>query len=263
MYGWRAALRGFVIWQRAADRAPGTIRLYGYRLADLSRLAASPAAVTTDLLLDELGRHGWSAETKKSVRSAWSSFYRWALSVGIVDVDPTAKLPPISVRPRTPRPAPEDVVRRALEDADDRVVLMVLLAAHAGLRAHEIAAVHRRDLVDDVLHVLGKGRKERVVPVSGELLERLQQLDGWAFPNPHSGSHVTAGHVSRLLSRGLPDGWTAHTLRHRMATTAYAGTGDLLAVQKLLGHSRPETTQRYVQLDDERLRAAARAATAA
>jgi integrase/recombinase XerC len=261
--GWNAALRGFSIWQRAADRSPGTIRLYAYRLTDLAQLAPSPAAVTLDLLLAELVGHPWSPETRKSVRSAWSSFFRWALGAGVVDTDPTALLPPISVRPGVPRPAPEHVVRGALAASDLRLVFMVLLAAHGGLRAHEIARVHRRDLAGDVLHVLGKGRKERIVPVSGDLLGRLEQLDGYAFPNLQHGGHITAGHVSRLLSRGLPDGWTAHTLRHRMATTAYAGTGDLLAVQKLLGHSRPETTQRYVALDDDRLRAAARAATAA
>ena len=260
---WSHAIRGFGIWQQAADRSGGTIRLYAYRLTDLAERAPSPSAVTADLLLDELTRHDWSAETRKSVRSAWSSFFRWAVSVGVVDDDPTRLLPPISVRAGVPRPAPEHVVRGALATADPRLELMILLAAHGGLRAHEIARVHARDLVGDVLHVMGKGRKERVVPVSGELLARLQRLDGWAFPHPHHDRPITAGHVCRVMSRGLPGAWTAHTLRHRMATTAYAGTGDLLAVQQLLGHSRPETTQRYVQLGDDRLRAAARAASAA
>lgn len=58
----------------------------------------------------------------------------------------------------------------------------------------------------------------------------------------------------------LPDGWTTHTLRHRFATVSYAGTRDLLAVQELLGHSRPETTRGYVQLPQDALRAAVAAA---
>lgn len=57
------------------------------------------------------------------------------------------------------------------------------------------------------------------------------------------------------------DGWTAHTFRHRLATRAYAGTRDLLAVSELLGHSRPETTQRYVLLPDDALVAAVEAAS--
>jgi integrase len=66
--------------------------------------------------------------------------------------------------------------------------------------------------------------------------------------------------VSKLLSRALPPGWTGHTLRHRLATAAYGGTRDLLAVSALLGHSRPETTQRYVRLPDDAIRAAVAAA---
>jgi integrase len=137
---------------------------------------------------------------------------------------------------------------------------MGMLAAFGGLRAAEIAQVHARDLVGDELIVHGKGGKVRAVPVlDGRLFARLQLLDGWAFPNGH-GDHITPGHASRLLSRALPDGWTAHTLRHRCASVAYAATRDLLAVGALLGHSRPETTQRYVAMPNDAIRAAAAAA---
>lgn len=138
---------------------------------------------------------------------------------------------------------------------------MALLARHAGLRAGEISRVHARDVLGDLLRVHGKGRRERVVPiVHGELLRRLQALDGWAFPNPRTGQPLTPGTVSRLLSEALPAGWTAHTLRHAYATTAYDGTGDLLALAELLGHSQVTTTQVYVKVSARKLRAAARAA---
>ena len=55
------------------------------------------------------------------------------------------------------------------------------------------------------------------------------------------------------------DGWTAHSLRHRYATTTYAVTRDLLLVSKLLGHASVETTQRYIAMPDDRLRAAVEA----
>jgi site-specific recombinase XerC len=61
-----------------------------------------------------------------------------------------------------------------------------------------------------------------------------------------------AGFVRRALGRG----WTAHKLRHRFATAAYAGNRGLLAVQQLLGHSKPETTQRYTALPGDALRTA-------
>ena len=63
-----------------------------------------------------------------------------------------------------------------------------------------------------------------------------------------------------LIARALPDQWTAHPLRHRFATVAYQGTRDLLAVQELLGHSKPETTRNYIRLPQDALRAAVAAA---
>lgn len=64
------------------------------------------------------------------------------------------------------------------------------------------------------------------------------------------------------MARALPGGWTAHTLRHRFATVAYAGTRDLLAVQDMLGHSKPETTRGYIEMPQDALRAAVLAAAA-
>lgn len=247
--------------QQAAGRSAGTIRLHRYRLLDLAERFRSPAAVTTDQLVQLLAHDGWAPETRKSVRAAYRAFYRWAYQSGRLEADPTEGLPSVRVPPAVARPAPEHVVHVG-QAGDDRTRFMVQLAAYAGLRAGEIARVHGRDLVGDLLHVLGKGGKRRVIPVvHPELLERLAQLEGWAFPNGR-GSHLSPGRVTRLVSSALPGGWTAHTLRHRMGTAAYAGTRDLLAVGALLGHSRPETTQRYVQLPQDALRAAVRAAAA-
>lgn len=143
---------------------------------------------------------------------------------------------------------------------------MVLLAAEHGLRrgGGEIARVHTNDLVEDLLgwslRVHGKGGKDRVVPLREELANDLRALPpGWAFPSP-SGGHLTEHHVGKIIARVLPGGWTAHTLRHRFATVAYAGTRDLLAVQEMLGHAKPETTRGYVQLPADALRAAISAA---
>jgi site-specific recombinase XerD len=66
--------------------------------------------------------------------------------------------------------------------------------------------------------------------------------------------------VSKLLSRALGAGWTAHQLRHRFASTAYAAERDLRAVQELLGHSKPETTARYTAIPEGAKRAAVLAA---
>lgn len=145
-----------------------------------------------------------------------------------------------------------------------RVALMVTLAARQGMRRAEIARVHSGDLRPDLvgwsLLVHGKGGKDRLIPLADDVAALLLALPaGWVFPGRIDG-HLSADHVGKLIARALPGRWTAHPLRHRFATTAYAGTRDLLAVQELLGHSRPETTRQYIQLPQDSLRAALKAA---
>lgn len=260
--GWSAAVGEYVTAMRAAGRSPGTVRLHRYYLAGLAEHHRSPWTVGTRELLAFLSVPHWAPETRKSARGVVRGFYRWAHGSGYLADDPAAGLPAVRVPQALPRPTPEHLVAQ-LVGRDCRLGFMGQLAAYAGLRAAEIARVHGADLQGDVLTVRGKGGKVRAVPiVNARLLTRLQHVgvDAWAFPNGYGG-HLSPGHVSRLLSRAMPAGWTAHTLRHRMATTAYHGTRDLLAVGAVLGHSRPETTQRYVLLPDDALRAAVSAAS--
>ncbi|WP_278259508.1 hypothetical protein [Nocardioides convexus] len=207
---WAPALRRFQTWQRAGTYSPGTVRLYAYRLGDLADAFPTPASVTTEHLEAILAEHQeWAPSTKKSVRGAWSCFFSWAYRTGVVPVNPVLALPRMNVPTTLPRPAPERVVRGALDGADRRLESMLMLAAFGGLRACEIARVHRDHLVEDLvghsLHVLGKGRKERFVPVAGDLLERLLEVKGWAFPNPRTGNHITPGYV-RLPALEGPSG---------------------------------------------------------
>jgi integrase len=119
------------------------------------------------------------------------------------------------------------------------------------------------------LRVKGKGGKIRIVPIHPQLqrlivAEKLRRnagrsgtgyrytagLDGpWLFPGQCDG-HMTPAAIGKTAVRALGPGWGAHSLRHRFATRVYAGTHDLLAVQELLGHAKPETSRRYTQLSD-------------
>ena len=192
-----------------------------------------------------------------------SDVLRLAVQTGRLSHDPSVGLPPIRVPDAEPRPAPESVVRRAVRELDGRERLMVLLGAYAGLRCCEIARVHASDWDGAALRVVGKGGKSRAVRVARpELVDELDRLNGWAFPNRWTGEPLTAGHVSRLLSRALAETYTGHQLRHRFGTVALEGTKDLLAVGRAMGHSRPETTQRYCVVSSDRLAAVADAAAA-
>lgn len=260
---WAAALAAFDAYLRASGRSPGTIRLYRYRIGDLAELVKQPADVTADLLLSLLGHPTWKPDTRKSVRTSYRAFFGWAYRTKRLDHDPSADLPPITAHAGPPRPTPEIVVRRSLRDADDRERFMIQLGAYAGLRCAEIAAVHSDQWDGRALRVLGKGRKVRVVPVVHQaLVDRLDLLEGYAFPNRWTGLPITPGHVSKLLSQALDQTWTGHTLRHRFGTVTLEATKDLLAVGEVMGHSRPETTKRYCLVGADRLLAVAQAAAA-
>ena len=268
---WHAALLEYRTYLLAAGRPATTIKL---RLYQLRRFAedhrGTPWRPSAQTILNWLGGHDWSADTKKSYRSALVGFYRWARLMGHIDRDPTLELPTISGQQHQPRPCPEIIYRDALarRAPDPDVRLMLLLAGGQGLRRGEIARVHSDDVFADLvghsLRVHGKGRKERVVPLDPAIADLLLAREpGWVFPSPAPGKesgHLTAGNVGVVIRRAMPAGWSAHTLRHRFATVAYSRTRDLLAVQELMGHSRPETTRGYILMPADGLRAAVAAA---
>lgn len=251
-------------WLQARDLAPQTVRLRWYQLVRFAEKHPQLLALGLDELSAWLARPGWSTDTRRSQLAMLRSFYGWAHATGRISADPSRLLPRIKQADHRPRPAAARDVAIAMVGADRRVGLMLTLALRQGLRRGEIALVHSADLLEDLagwsLRVHGKGRKERIIPLADDVADRLRGLPaGWAFPGGVDG-HLSADYVGVLMARALPNGLTAHTLRHAFATNAYRATRDLLAVQTLLGHSRPETTQNYVLLPDDSLRNAVRAA---
>lgn len=265
---WAQSIRAYTTTLRAEGKSEGTITLYRHCLDRAAEhLGGQPWTVTVAELEPLLGDPSLGPSARKSRRTAIASFYRWAQRRGYLDRDIAADLPTVRVPRGLPRPAPDQAIRKALMRAPRRVRVMLRLAAFAGLRATEIARVHRHDLGDDgVLVVHGKGRKDRRVPLGDlEVLDAILGADGWVFPSPYrSGSgHLTPNHVSKLMSSALPAPFTAHTLRHRFGTVSFAGTQNLLAVSRLLGHSSTVTTEIYVDLPSTHLREAVAAASAA
>jgi integrase len=149
------------------------------------------------------------------------------------------------------RPAPETTITRALMRCDDPDTrLMILLAAKMGLRRAEVAGVHVRHFHGGYLEVVGKGGHRRRVPVHDAVaVELAGRADGWLFPSA-GGGHLRPDTVGRRISRALGPGWSAHTLRHRLATVFYRETRDMMAAQSILGHASVATTQRYIAVDD-------------
>ena len=255
----------WAMWLRAANRSPETIALRTYHVRRaMTDIGVDPFGLTTDHLVEYLGSQPWKASTKRSYRASLRAFYVWAQATGRRADNPAALTPDITVPRSLPRPVPEAVLRDAVAIADDRVRLMLLLAATCGLRRGELARARREDIFHDLtgysLVVHGKGAKERLVPLPDGLAGILKPLpEGYLFTSQawgREGRPLSPARVGELVSEVLPQGWTCHTLRHRCATVAYAATKDLRAVQELLGHSKPETTMVYTLIQPESVRAA-------
>lgn len=268
---WSVLVEHWAAWMRAAGAPETTVALRVYYVVRLARAHAGVdlLALDVDALAAWIAAGRWSPNTAKSARSALRSFYGWARETGRVAVSPAHLLPPVRVPRARPKPTPEQAYRAAVAAADPRARLAIRLAGVCGLRRGEIARVRGDDVEADLLgyslRVVGKGGHVRMVPVpddlAGELRQAAEAGGGWVFPSP-AGGHLTPHHVAKIVTRWLPEGVTTHSLRHRCASSAYAGTRDLRAVQELLGHARPETTAGYVLAPEDSIRAAVNAAAA-
>ncbi len=226
--------------------------------------------------LQEQGARG-STQARKS--AAVRSFYRFALREGLATRDVPALVD--APRPGSYLPdvlAPDDVVR--ILDAPpaddpmgirDRAIMELLYAC--GLRVSELVGLDtdRVDLASQQVRVIGKGNKERRVPMGDEARERLHRYRSgprteWTAGRPTPavfvgprGTRVGRESVWRLVRRwteaaGVGGHVTPHTFRHSFATHLLEGGADLRVVQALLGHASISTTQLYTHLTGERVR---------
>lgn len=264
---WSLALSDFAAWLIAAGMAPSSQRIRCYhvrRLAEAVHLP--PDKLELDDLVEYFAAQEWAPETRRGNRASIVKFMTWMHSSGRRPDNPAALLPTVSVPTGSPRPTPEKILRSALIASSPRTRLMVSLGAFVGLRRGEIATTRGdavgEDLDGPVLRVTGKGGHVRVVPLDEGIAEQITARGpGWTFPGQIDG-HLSPAHVGKLVSRVMPEGWTAHSLRHRFASAAYAHERDIRAVQELLGHKSVRTTQMYTAVPDRARRSAASAAAA-
>ena len=258
---WRESINGWTDTLRAAGLSAQTIKSRRYKMVHLAALLmpSGPEDVTTEQIVQVFARQQWKPETRKAYRNTISSFFRWLHKSGRRSDDPSLDVPRVKKPHAHPRPCPDRYIAAAMEMATTLERLMIRLGAECGLRRGEIARVHSDDVVADSagrsLIVRGKGDKQRIVPLPDDLAGIIMDARGYLFPG-RFGGHVEESYIGDHISRLLPDGYAAHTLRHRFATTAYAATHDLFVVAELLGHESVETTEHYVAMPDGRLREA-------
>ena len=258
---WRRSIEGWTDTLKAAGLSAQTIKSRRYKMVHLAALLmpSGPKDVTTEQIVQAFARQQWKPETRKAYRNTISSFFRWLHKSGRRSDDPSLDVPRVKKPHAHPRPCPDRYIAAAMEKATSSEKLMIRLGAECGLRRGEIARVHSDDVVADSagrsLIVRGKGDKQRIVPLPDDLADIIMDARGYLFPGRFVG-HVEESYIGDHISHLLPDGYVAHTLRHRFATTAYAATHDLFVVAELLGHESVETTEHYVAMPDGRLREA-------
>ncbi len=258
---WRESINGWTDTLKAAGLSAQTIKSRRYKMVHLAALLmpSGPEDVTTEQIVQVFARQQWKPETRKAYRNTISSFFRWLRKSGHRADDPSQDVPRVKKPHAHPRPCPDRYIKAALEKATESEKLMIRLGAECGLRRGEIARVHSDDVVPDnvgrSLMVRGKGDKQRIVPMPDDLADMVMAAHGYLF-HGRFGGHVEESYVGDHISRLLPNGYGAHTLRHRFATATYAATHDLFVVAELLGHESVETTEHYVAMPDGRLREA-------
>lgn len=215
-------------------------------------------------LVDEKGV-SWSAFNQAVC--ALRFFYRTTLSR-----DWTVKHIPFAKLPRKlPVVLSRDEVRQLLEKvANIKHLGMLMLAYSCGLRVSEVAKLRTADIDSDrmVIHVReGKGRKDRIVPLSPLVLEILReywreaQPRDYLFPGKFADRPITISTIQKVVGRaaataGIKKRVSMHCLRHSFATHHLEAGTDLRTVQMLMGHSSMKTTSRYLHVSTEKLRSA-------
>ena len=264
-----------------ATRTPHTRDAYLRDVAQLFALA-DPTPIArigrAELMrfVGTLHARGLSGRSLARTLSAWRAFYRF-----LADHDRSlAEDPSAGIKaPKSPRRlpsalSPDEAARLVTIDSDDPLALrdraLLELAYSSGLRVSELAQldVAGCDLATGEVRVLGKGSKERIVPVGAAARDAVSR---WlAVRNSHAGADETALFTARsgrrlstraiqqrlgewAIRQGLSRHVHPHMLRHSFASHVLQSSGDLRAVQEMLGHASIASTQVYTHLDFQAL----------
>lgn len=266
--------------------SPNTLDAYRHDIGLLLNHLAEQQLTPLDVKLDDLEHfaawlheRGIGAKSQARILSGVRSFYHFLVIDGYLDIDPTELLESPHLPQHIPEYLSEEEVDR-LEGAIDltspeghrnRAIVEVFFSC--GLRVSELVNLRLSDLFlsDRFLRVVGKGNKERLVPISDRAVSELgfwfddrRQMtikpgeEDYVFLN-RRGHHLTRTMILIMVKRlgeaaGIRKTISPHTLRHSFATALLRGGADLRVIQVLLGHADIGTTEIYTHMDDALLR---------
>ncbi len=290
---WDTYIKQFIQYLRIERSLSGnSIEAYHHdvvllrQFVDLKHGGLSPLKMTGKYLqgfLEYVNELGMSAHSQARILSGIKAFYKFLMYEEMIDADPTTLLE----GPKLGRKLPDTLTYHEIENIlaaidlstsegqRNRAMLEVLYSS--GLRVSELVDLRLTNIHGDIgfLRVLGKGNKERLVPIGREAMKFLSiyidEVRGLAPHKPaQSGfdNHVFLNRNGRKLTRvmvftiikglakkiGLSKTISPHTFRHSFATHLLEGGADLRAVQEMLGHESITTTEIYTHLDRDYLR---------
>ena len=239
--------------------------------------------------LTHLDSFGYSPATTARKIATLRSFSKWMLRRGAIQSNPMLLIRTPKQAKRLPKAISVEQIDKLLSMPDnrstlgarDRAILETLYST--GVRVSELVDLNRNDLhmTEQTIHVRGKGKKERIVPLGSHALAAIRHYLTLLEPDPQfasvreqsmtdpavplfvnkNGGRLSSRSVRRkldkyLLQAGLDPTISPHTLRHSFATHLLDNGADLRSVQELLGHQSLSTTQIYTHLSSMRLRTA-------
>lgn len=265
---------------------PNTLDAYSHDIEKLLAYFNEQGIEPLTAKLEDLQAFAASLHTKKvgarsqcRILSGVRTFYHFLQMDGYIAEDPSELLESPQLGDHLPEVLTTEEVDR-LEQAIDltkwegqrnKAIIEVLFSC--GLRVSELVTLHLSDLYLDehFVRVIGKGRKERLVPISESAIKQLKlwftdrdQMDikpgeeDYVFLN-RRGAHLTRTMILIMIKRlgadaGINKTISPHTLRHSFATALLAGGADLRAIQTMLGHESIGTTEIYTHIDTHELR---------
>ncbi len=254
--------------EKRLSSSKGTIRQYDQVLRSFVKFAGkSPEAVARQDVIRYLNHlmfeRNLSKATASNVLSVLKSFYRFMVENGHLETSPTRGISSIRLDKKAPVyltiQEMHDLIDTAV-DSRDRIIVRMLYAT--GVRISELLNIRKRDIDFErrTIKVFGKGAKERIVLISSEMADELAQYcererlgnDGRLFD-------LTPRTVQRdikvlALRAGIAKNVTPHKLRHSFATHMLQNGGNVVAIQKLLGHASLNTTQIYTHYNVDDLK---------
>jgi integrase/recombinase XerC len=224
---------------------------------------------------------GWlyrKRNSKKSISRKLTStrtFFEFLMREDVIQKNPAKLVPTPKGERKLPAFLTVDEVFKLIETAQSKGVLgfrdkaILELLYSSGLRVSELAGINLSDLnlTNSLVKVLGKGSKERIVPLGSKAVEAIRRFiekrhelhprGDFLFVNSR-GDRLTVRSVGRIVKKysiisGIPKNVSPHVLRHTFATHLLGSGADLRAIQEMLGHSSLSTTQRYTHTSIEKI----------